>query len=44
MCTRVNSHMVLVVGGAGKRASAAGLRTVVGTLSSVRTDVDFANV
>jgi len=40
----VYPHVVLVVGGAGERAPAAGLGAVVRPLPGVRSDVDFADV
>lgn len=42
--TRVYPHMVLVVGGAGERAPAAGLGAVVRPLAGVSPDVNLANV
>lgn len=37
-------HVVLVVGGTGKRTATARLGTVVRPLPGVRSDVDFADV
>lgn len=42
--TCVNPHMVLVISGAGERASAGGLGAVVRPLSSVCSDMNFADV
>lgn len=42
--TRVDSHMVLVVGGTGEGPSTARLGAVVWPLSGVCSDVDFADV
>lgn len=42
--TRVNPHMVLVIGGTGERPPTAGLGTEVRPLSRMCSNVNFANV
>lgn len=42
--TGVNPHMVLVVGGTSEGPSTGGLRAVVWPLTSVCSDVNFADV